>query len=78
MSKYQLIIVLNQLMAYNSLYKSILISYFLFNIQNNKFVPKEIIDYIVLCNSNSYKQESQKKSLDNSNFENDLNITIKN
>lgn len=68
---------LQQLVVNNLLYENIQINYYLLKTQKAKYSYSSIIANIVGYNSNQYKYEDYTIDLNDSNFENNLNSTIR-
>lgn len=64
------------MVANNPLYKKIQINHRLLKIWEDKFIPSGIMDSIVYCNANQYKQEGYATDLNNDNIENNLDTAI--
>ncbi len=74
--KHHVISALRWLIANNPLYKNIGINYRLLETWDNKFIPSDIMDTMVHCDSNQHKQQGYTTDLCNGNFENELDAFI--
>ncbi len=74
--KHRVIGALRWLIAHNLLYKNIGINHRLLETWDEQFILFSIMDTMVDCNSDQYKQQNYATNLYNGNFKNNFNATI--